>query len=62
MGVKNFTIRNYQIDFISYDYQTVKGDYVTEYESKFRALNMPIHRIVATVNKDKLLPWQEAMK
>ena len=62
MGVKNFKIRNYQIDFISYDYQTVKGDYVTEYESKFRALNMPIHRIVATINKDSLLPWGEAMK
>lgn len=56
MGVKNFKIRNYQIDFISYDYQTVTGDYVTEYESKFRALNMPIHRIVATINKDSLLP------
>ena len=50
------------IDFISYDYQTVKGDYVTEYEAKFRALNMPIHRIVATVNKDNLKPWNEAMK
>ena len=62
MGVKNFNIRNYQIDFISYDYQTVKGDYVTEYEAKFRALNMPIHRIVATVNKDNLKPWNEAMK
>ena len=62
MGVKNFKIRNYQIDFISYDYQTVTGDYVTEYESKFRALNMPIHRIVATINKDSLLPWGEAMK
>lgn len=62
MGVKNFKIRNYQIDFISYDYQTVSGDYVTEYESKFRALNMPIHRIVATVNKDKLQSWGEAMK
>ena len=62
MGVKNFNIRNYQIDFISYDYQTVKGDFVTEYEAKFRALNMPIHRIVATVNKDNLKPWNEAMK
>ena len=62
MGVKNINTRNYKVEFISYDYQTVEGDYVTEYESKFRALNMPIHRIVATINKNDLKPWGETMK
>ena len=62
MGVKNFNIRNYQTTFISYDYQTIEGDFVSEYEAKFRAQNMPIHRVAVKVNKDELKPWGEAMK
>ena len=62
MGVKNFNIRNYEVTFISYDYQTIEGDFVSEYEAKFRSQGMPIHRIAAKVNKKDLKPWGEAMK
>lgn len=62
MAVKNFKIRNYDVYFESYDYQTVPGDYVSEYEAKFRAQGMPIYRIAAKVNKEKFMPWNEAMK
>lgn len=59
MGVKNFKERNYQISFISYDYNTVNGDYVSEYEARFRSQGLPIYRIVGKVNKDNLHPWSE---
>ena len=59
MGVKNFKERNYQISFISYDYNTVNGDYISEYEARFRSQGLPIYRIVGKVNKDNLHPWSE---
>ena len=62
MAVTNFNIRNYEVTFLSYDYQTIEGDYVTEYESRFRSMNMPIHRIAVKIHKDELKPWNEAMK
>ena len=62
MAVTNFRIRNYEITFISYDYQTIPGDFVTEYEARFRGLGMPIHRIAVKVNKESLKPWGEASK
>ena len=62
MGVKNFNIRNYQITFISYDYQTIEGDFVSEYEAKFRAQNMPIYRVAVKVNKKDFKPWGDAIK
>lgn len=62
MAVKNFNIRNYEITFLSYDYQTVEKDYVSEYEAKFRAQGMPIYRIAAKLNRKDFKPWNEAMK
>lgn len=62
MGVQNLKIRNYDIEFLSYDYQTIPGDFMTEYEAKFRSLNMPIYRVVAKIDKNKRLPWNEAIK
>ncbi len=62
MGVNNFKIRNYEIEYLSYDYQTVPGDFVTEYEAKFRALNQPIYRVVVKINKANRLPWYDAIK
>ena len=62
MGVKNFNIRNYQITFISYDYQTIEGDFVSEYEAKFRAQNLPIYRVAVKVNKKDFKPWGDAIK
>ena len=59
MGVKNFKERNYQISFLSYDYNTVNGDYISEYEARFRSQGLPIYRIVGKVNKDNLHPWSE---
>ena len=47
MAVANFKIRNYEITFLSYDYQTVEKDYVSEYEARFRSLGQPIYRIAA---------------
>lgn len=62
MAVNNFKIRNYGITFISYDYQTIDGDFVTEYEARFRSQGLPIHRIAVNVKKDALKPWGEASK
>lgn len=62
MAVNNFRIRNYEITFLSYDYQTVEKDYVSEYEARFRALGQPIYRIAAKVNKAELKPWGDAIK
>lgn len=62
MGVNNFKIRNYEITFLSYDYQTIPGDFVSEYEAKFRALNQPIYRIVAKVYNGQLQNWNGAEK
>ena len=62
MAVKNFKIRNYEVYFESYDYQTIPGDYVSEYEAKFRALGQPIYRIAAKVNKKDLKSWGETIK
>ncbi|MDY2887988.1 MAG: tRNA (guanosine(46)-N7)-methyltransferase TrmB [Candidatus Caccosoma sp.] len=62
MAVKNFNVRNYEILFVSYDYQTVSGDFVSEYEAKFRTNGDKIYRIVAKINKNSLKPWGEAIK
>jgi len=62
MAVNNFKVRNYEITFISYDYQTIDGDFVTEYEARFRSQGLPIHRIAVNVKKDALKPWGEASK
>lgn len=62
MGVNNFKIRNYEILFLEYNYQLIDGDFITEYESRFRALNMPIYRVVAKINKNDLKSWGESMK
>lgn len=62
MAVNNFKVRNYEITFLTYDYQTVNGDYVSEYEAKFRSQGLPIYRIVAKINKNDLKPWNETMK
>jgi len=62
MAVKNFTIRNYQVTFISYDYQTIPDDFVSEYEARFRGLGQPIYRIASIINKNELKPWGEAAK
>lgn len=62
MAVANFKIRNYEITFLSYDYQTVEKDYVSEYEARFRSLGQPIYRIAAKVNKSELKPWGDAIK
>ena len=62
MGVNNFKTRNYEISFLEYDYQLIDSDFITEYESKFRALNMPIYRVVAKINKNDLKSWGDAMK
>lgn len=62
MAVNNFRIRNYEITFLSYDYQTVEKDYVSEYEARFRSLGQPIYRIAAKVNKSELKPWGDAIK
>ena len=62
MGVNNFNIRNYETTYISYDYQTIPGDFVSEYEAKFRAQGMPIYRVAVKVNKNNLKPWGEAIK
>ena len=52
-GLENFKERGYQLDQIDYQYQTIQGDFVSEYEARFRLLNQPIHRCVATVNFKK---------
>ena len=62
MAKKNFAVRNYKIVSISEDYQTEIGDFVSEYEARFRSLNMPIYRIVAIVDKSDLKPWGETYK
>lgn len=62
MAVKNFNVRNYEVTFISYDYQTLSDDFVSEYEAKFRASGNKIYRIVATINKNVLKPWDETIK
>ena len=62
MAVKNFNVRNYDILFVSYDYQTVSDDFVSEYEAKFRANGDKIYRIVAKINKNSLKPWGETIK
>lgn len=62
MGLRNFQIRNYQIIDVSYDYQLAKDDYLTEYENKFRLLNMPIYRVVVQIFKNNLNSWQDANK
>lgn len=62
MAVKNFNVRNYEILFVSYDYQTVSDDFVSEYEAKFRANGDKIYRIVAKINKNSLKPWGETIK
>ncbi len=62
MGVKNFKERNYHFEFLSYDYQTVPGDFVSEYEAKFRLQGMKIYRAVITVDKSDIKPWIEANK
>lgn len=62
MAVKNFNVRNYEILFVSYDYQTVSDDFVSEYEAKFRANGDKIYRVVAKINKNSLKPWGETIK
>ena len=62
MAVKNFNVRNYDILFVSYDYQTVSDDFVSEYEAKFRANGDKIYRIVAKINKNALKSWGETIK
>lgn len=62
MAVKNFNVRNYDILFVSYDYQTVSDDFVSEYEAKFRTNGDKIYRIVAKINKNSLKPWGETIK
>lgn len=34
------------------DYQTVEGDFVSEYETRFRSLNQPIYRIIVKFEKE----------
>ena len=62
MAVKNFNVRNYDVLFVSYDYQTVSDDFVSEYEAKFRANGDKIYRIVAKINKNALKSWGETIK
>ena len=62
MAVKNFNVRNYEILFVSYDYQTVSDDFVSEYEAKFRANGDKIYRVAAKINKNSLKPWGETIK
>ncbi len=62
MGIRNFKIRNYEILSESYDYQLENDDYMTEYENKFRSLNMKIYRAVVKINKENLKSWNDAIK
>ena len=62
MGISNFKTRNYDILFLEYDYQLSNDDYMSEYERKFRMMNIPIYRAIAEVDKNKLMPWNEAIK
>ena len=62
MGISNFKTRNYDILFLEYDYQLSNDDYMSEYERKFRMMNIPIYRAIAEVDKNKLMPWNEALK
>lgn len=62
MAVNNFKIRNYQINFLSYDYQTIQGDFVSEYEARFRSQGLPIYRIAVTIDKQVLKPWGDSIK
>jgi len=56
-GVENFKQRNYEFEFLSYDYKLLDDDFMTEYEAKFRALGQPIYRAVVKVNKSNLKDW-----
>ena len=62
MAKRNFETRNYQIISISDNYQTEDGDFVSEYESRFRSQGLPIYRIVAIIDKTKFKPWGETYK
>ena len=50
-GLEMFKQRNYTIEFLEYDYNTIEGDFVSEYEARFRSLNQPIYRCVASIVK-----------
>ncbi len=49
-GLESFKERNYEIVELSYDYQTIPGDFISEYEARFRSLNQPIYRCVIKIN------------
>ena len=51
-GLEIFNQRNYEIVFLSYDYQLIEGDFLTEYEKHFRSLNQPIYRCVFKIRKE----------
>lgn len=61
-GVENFRQRNYEILSYSRDYQLEVGDFMSEYESKFRQQGQPIYRCVVKVNKQKLHSWEDKIK
>ncbi len=52
-GLQSFKEKNYAIHALDYDYQTLKGDFLTEYEVRFRNLKQPIYRCVVTISKEE---------
>ena len=58
-GVQVFKDRNYHFLACDYDYQLEDGDYMSEYEAKFRSLGNKIYRAVVCVDKNDLHKWPE---
>lgn len=51
-GLEEFVKRNYEFKFLSFDYQLIEGDFMSEYEKRFRSLNQPIYRCVLKIKKE----------
>ena len=49
-ALEMFQQRNYQLLEVNPNYQLCEGDFMSEYEKRFRSLNQPIYRIVAKIN------------
>ena len=50
-GLDIFKQRGYGILEVDRDYQTIEGDFVSEYEARFRSLHQPIYRCIVQMKK-----------
>lgn len=52
-GVEVFQERKYSIFELSYDYQLKEGDFMSEYERRFRSLGQPIYRCIVQPSQEE---------